>query len=337
MPRSSKTVVSRTLLSLTLLTLMSCVGLAQAAAAQAADQAADQAGSPAGPDREIVTGRRQLAVAEVRAAAVDSRAASNEMGRSMQTFRFGDYEISVSAGSPLEVFVGQAADGSTVYEAVPSTFAAGVPQETGYVTPTDGYYKYNNEGSGTETVGTWNRKWWWTLNKANDFATSSTTKHDYYRTYVQIQGAALTGSSANEGYRQLWIELDWKSSTLIPALQEVGMPKESYAGVPNQTTTIGFSTSASIKLGAPPVEGTLGAETDWQGSMTRSTENWHPIIRSEKGSGGVMWCRYEAAEFTGTKYLTARVSTRIGSTASFPGQSILRGQRENYSSCPTQI
>lgn len=72
--------------------------------------------------------------------------------------------------------------------------------------------------------------------------------------------------------------------------------------------------------------------------MTKSTENWHPVVRStELGSSGVQWCRYEAAEFTGTKMVTTRVGARTTTTGTNIGWYIYMGQQGSYSSCPSQI
>jgi hypothetical protein len=71
--------------------------------------------------------------------------------------------------------------------------------------------------------------------------------------------------------------------------------------------------------------------------MTKSSENWHPVVRSESGSGGVQWCRYESAEFTGTKVVTAREGLRVSSTSAAPTWQFLTGQQDTTNSCPSQI
>ena len=140
----------------------------------------------------------------------------------------------------------------------------------------------------------------------------------------------------------MWLEFDRTSSTTAYEFEPV-KPLESYAGNGNTTTTIGFGANAGIKLGEAPAEASGSLDLSYTGSITKSTENWHPVIRTESSSGGVQWCYYvnigwiDNNEFTGTRFLTTRASVRHAYTAGGPTWSILHGMQDDYGNCPSQL
>lgn len=304
-----------------------------------------------GPDLTIVTGARVLDEHQVRAHDVTNTAAgqralaeerSREGGvdvdrRVYRVFEFGEQQWVLPATAQVTVVEGLNAAGEQVFDVAPQAQAAAVTGHAGFASPPTSAFKYNNNSSFATTVGTWKRTVWWTIMKADNWRACSTcTVYDYWRMYGRMQAASLTGASAYEGFKRAWLDFDRTSSTSAIEF-EPNMPLESYGGTGTTTTTIGFSTSATISLGAPPVTASLTADNSYTGSIVKSTENWHPVVRSEAGSGGVQWCRYESAEFTGTKYMTTRVNVRHGSTAAGPSWNINTGQQDYTSSCPSQI
>lgn len=329
-------------------------GLWLGATTSALGQTSDTSATPeAAPDLVIVSGARQLSNAEIRAfdvtgttaatTAIDTARARGEgiakRGASYRVFVFGDQQLIVDASTPITVREGRNAAGQLVYDVVPMAYPSGAAARAGYAVPPSSAWRYNNDGYINNTTGTWNREIWWTITKANDYKACSTcTAYDYWRIHGKMRAATLTGSGANDGFKRAWLEFDRQNTGWsTPTGFESAQPQESYAGVANQTTTYGFGTTFTFNLGAPPLTAGGSSETTYGGSMTKSTENWHPVIRSEIGSGGVQWCRYESPEFTGTKIISTRVSARISSTGTMGGWAILYGMAESYSSCPSQI
>jgi hypothetical protein len=326
--------------------------LAATAGAAPASAAPAPRSSAAALDRSIASSARDLTAGEIRSHDVTSsdrgqralaRAGSKAGGldvnsRSYRVYVFGDAEYVVTADTPLRVRVGRDAARQVVYDVTPYAKPAGVAAHAGWAIPPSSAWRYNNDSSFSETVGTWQRTIWWTMTKANDWKACSTcTAYDYWRLHGKERAAALTGSSSNEGFKRAWLEFDRGSGWSTVASFESDRPEESYGGVANQTTTVGFGSSFGINIGVPPLTGSGSVETSYGGSMTKSSENWHPVIRSEIGSGGVQWCRYESAEFTGTKVVATRVGVRISSSGTNGGWGILRGQQDTTSNCPSQI
>lgn len=168
----------------------------------------------------------------------------------------------------------------------------------------------------------------------------SCTAHDYYRLYMRLRASVLqeyVGCSSC-GYKQAWIEADRNDDWGASLVEfEPAKPLESYAGRDDQTVSIGLGSSWSIDLGVPALSAGGTVDQSFGGSVTSSSENWHPVIRAEDGSGCVQWCRHTAQEFTGTRLIAARVGVRIGRNASPGSWSLLMGQRDFTDRCPTQI
>jgi hypothetical protein len=249
------------------------------------------------PDLSIVTDFRQLSAAEVRShdvtdsergiRALDAESTSLDVNRrAYRVFAFDDLEVVVDATTTIAVVSGRNRAGELVYDVLPEATGAEVVGRAGYAVPPSSAWKYNNDGTWTTTVGTWKRTGFWTLTKANDYKTSSTaTAYDYWRVFVKMQAATLTGSASNEGFKRAWVEIDRTAGGTSPTVFEVGKPEESYPGKANQTVTVGFGTSFSVNLGIPPLTASGGTTSSYSGSMTKSSENWHPVVRSESGSG----------------------------------------------------
>ncbi len=259
--------------------------------------------------------------------------------RTYRVFAFGDQRVVVDAKTALTVWTGMNSQGQFVYEAAPFAKPMSVASQPGYVVPPSSAWVYNTDGSIANTVGTWKRTIFWTINAAWNYkACSSCTAYQYFRMFGKMQAATITGATSSQGFKRAWLEFDnngvWGGS---PTEFEFGEPEQSYPGTANQVTTYGFSDTFTVTLGEPPASvGGTHNET-YGGSMTRSTENWHPVVRAETASGGVQWCRYEAAEFTGTKVIAARVSIRQAVNAQLGGWNILYGMQDFTSSCPSQI
>lgn len=318
--------------------------LANAAPAQAGS---DRAG---GYDNHVVAQKQELTRSEIRAADITNtergqqelRAAEESgievNGRSMRVYEFGDVRYVLPVSTQFRVVRGVNAEGRSAVEAVPTALPREVSAEPGYYVPAASAFTYNNNSSFSETVGTWRRNIWWTLTKANDNRACSTcTPYDYWRLHTKGQYGVLTGSSASEGFKRGWIEHSRKSGWSTPVSFEPSQPAESRGTGAATSVSWGFGTNFSVNLGVPPVTASGGYDTTYGGTLNKNTENFHPIIRSVIGNGGSQWCRYESAEFTGTKMITARTSARISATGTMAGWDILRGMSDTTTNCPTQI
>lgn len=304
------------------------------------------------PDLEIVSDPRVLTKNEVReaditdsnlgAAALDA-ARDRPDGidvdrRAHRVYRFGDQQIIIDAATPLLVISGKNAAGEEVHDVRPAAMPAPVSAQAGYAVPPNSAWNYNNDGDLQQSVGTWYREMWWTINHANNYKACTTCPaYDYWRMYGKMRASSVTGSASWEGFKRAWLEFDRFNEWQSPGSYEPAQPEESYAGVANQTVTIGFKAGITIPLGPSPKGPSGTLELSYTGSMTRSTENWHPVIRTEIGSGGVQWCYYSGTEFTGTKLVTTRVGARTTSTGTGIGWYILMGQQDFYSYCPSQL
>jgi hypothetical protein len=256
-----------------------------------------------------------------------------------RVYVFGRQDYVVGAATPLRVRQGANARREVVYEIVPLALPAAFESQPGYAGPTGSAWKYNHSAADDETVGTWYRSFEWTMMKANDWKSCTTcTPNDYWRMYGRMRASALTGSAPDEGFRRAWIEFDATSDwSPIAAPFEDDQPGDSYGTSTTQTITVGFGSTFGINIGQAPltINGTASESYGW--TMVRNTENWHPVIRSERGSGGVQWCRYDFQEFTGTIKLSTRVSAKIAANGTNGGWYVLRGQHEDLTRCPNQI
>ncbi len=300
-------------------------------------------------DITIVAGAKRLSPAEVRAADITD----TDRGRSVlreettldvnrrphRVFAFGGQTLVIDAKSTMTVTGGLTGAGERVFDIVPQARPVSLAAEPGYAVPPVGAWVYNTDGGFTHTVGTWKRMVFWTINLAFNWkACGACQPHQYWRIYGKMQASVLSGSLSNQGYKRAWLEFDnngaWGGS---PWEFEVPQPEESHPGAANQTVTVGFTDNADFELGIPPFKFGGGVETTYLGSMTRSTENWHPVVRSELASGGVQWCRYESAEFGGAKVIATRLGLRQAVGAQLGGWNILHGMQDFTTSCPSQM
>ena len=300
-------------------------------------------------DATIVAEARRLSPAEVR----DADITDSERGRTIlrsetsldvnrrphRVFDFGGQVVVIDAKSPMAVTEGLTRAGKRVYDIVPQARPVAVAASPGYAVPPAAAWDHNVGGGFTTTLGTWKRTIFWNINVAWNWKVCGACQaHQYWRIYGKFQAATLTGALPNQGFKRAWIEFDnsggWGGS---PADFEVSEPEESVAGVSNQTTTVGFSENFEFTLGIPPFSFGGGMDHSYGGSMTRSSENWHPVVRNEVGSGGVQWCRFDSAEFTGAKVISTRVGIRQAVNAQLGGWNILYGMQDFTASCPSQI
>jgi hypothetical protein len=300
-------------------------------------------------DVAIVGGARQLSTAEVRGADITD----TERGRSVlreetsldvnrrphRVFAFGAQTVVIDTKSTMTVTEGLTRAGERVYDIVPQARPMPVAASPGYAVPPAAAWDYNTSGGFTTTLGTWKRTILWIIDVAwNWRACGGCQAHQYWRIYGKFQAATLTGARSDQGFKRAWLEFDntgaWGGS---PWEFELSQPEESVAGVANQTRSVGFSTNFDLDLGIPPFSFGGGADHTYGGSMTRSSENWHPVIRTEVASGGVQWCRFDAAEFTGTKTISTRVGLRQAVNAQLGAWNILYGMQDVTNSCPSQI
>lgn|GEM_PF-2033481 len=319
--------------------------------ALAADDSATQEFDTVAPDREIVSGLRDMSSAEITAGDVTGTSlGGSALGEfldgefqdvvnisSVRVYTFGGDTWAIPADQPFTAVTGLNAAGERVYVLNPVVKPAEIALQAGYAVPPRSAFSYNNSNAWAETVGTWRRWIFWTLTKANNWRPCSTcVAHDYFRMYGKMRAGSVQGSAPDEGYKQAWIEFDHTGGNNLAPF-EPDQPANSYAGVANQIVTVGFGASFGINIGVPPLTGSGTVDASYGGSMTQSTENWHPVIRTEDYSGGVQWCRYQSAEFTGTKTISTRVSVRTSATGSPGGWFVLRGQRDTTSRCPSRI
>lgn len=86
-----------------------------------------------------------------------------------RVFKFASQILIVPAETRVEVLRGRNAHGDIVYSTAPIAMPADIAAAPGLAVPPTSAWAYNNDGSGSETVGTWKRTWFWTMTKANDY------------------------------------------------------------------------------------------------------------------------------------------------------------------------
>lgn len=262
----------------------------------------------------------------------------------LRAYRFGDTSIVVSESTRIRVRETSNQTGRSSYEVFPIAQGATLSGPAGFVVPPNSSFKYNNDGQFTSLAGTWIRKIWWQIQFADNYSCTGCGAYDYWRVYGRIQGSTETGTDSSHGYKRLWLEFDRSSSTSATEFEPI-QPVQSYAGQDNVTQTIGFGAGLDFTLGAAPTTASGGIDLSYVGSVSKSVENWHPVVRAESGSGGVQWCYYVNSnfwtgnpnEFTGTRFLTTRASVRHASSAAGPTWNILYGMQDSYADCPTQL
>lgn len=256
----------------------------------------------------------------------------------LTVYKFGEDISIVNTTTKIRVALVSYADSRLEYEVQPIVDGSSALVTAGFVSPPVGAFVHHSDGFFTTIKDDWIRKTWWNLVKANNYTCSNCGTYDYWRIYGKVQGSTDAGSNSWRGYKRLWIEFDRTSTNPVYEF-EPSMPKESIAGASNSSQTIGFGASLNFPLGAPPVGASGTFDYSYSGTIYKSTENWHPVVRSESGSGGVQWCYYTApgSEFTGTRYLVTRVSVRQAPIASAPKWAILTGMSDSTVDCPTQL
>lgn len=300
-------------------------------------------------DMTIVGGARRLSSAEVRGADITDtergrvvlreETALDVDRRPHRVFAFGAQTLVIDAKSTLTVTEGLNRTGQQVYDIVPQARPMPVAASPGYAVPPAAAWDYNTSGGFTNTLGTWKRTIYWIIDVAwNWRPCGGCQAHQYWRIYGKFQAATLTGAGSDQGFKRAWLEFDnngaWGGG---PVEFELPQPDESVTGVANQTRTVGFSNNFELTLGIPPFSFGGGADHTYGGAMTRSSENWHPVVRNEVASGGVQWCRFDSAEFTGTKTISTRIGLRHAVNAQLGGWNILYGMQDFTTSCPSQI
>ncbi|HJP87865.1 MAG TPA: hypothetical protein VJ850_02380 [Candidatus Limnocylindrales bacterium] len=314
--------------------------------------AAADAETPA-PDLTIVSGARQLSADEVRAhditdtdrgartlrdAASDGTVDINR--RPYRVFEFEGQRMVIDAKTPVAATVGVNAVGKTVYDLVPTAKPVASTARPGYAIPPATAWTYNTDGSSVTFVGTWKQSFFWTITAAWNYKTcSSCTAYQYFRIYGKLIAQVLTGSKADEGFRKAWVEFDnngaWGGN---PIEFEPPTPEESYAGANNTTRSWGYGQTFNLSFNIAPLTIGGSANNTYGGSMSSSSENWHPVARTEIASGGVMWCYYNIFnEFGGTKSIATQVGIRQAVNAQLGGWNFLKGMRDDNYNCPSQI
>ena len=315
------------------------------------------AGAAAGPGRRdgtdltIVSSARTLSAAEVRSFDVtDSRAGTALLEaaaadgidvnrRPFRAFDFHGQKVVVDAKTPLTVHEGRNRAGERVHDVVPFARPVAALGTAGYAVPPEDRWTYNTDGVFQTYLGTWKQSVWWTITAAWNYKPcGACTAHQYFRMYGKLQAATLTGAKWDEGFKRAWIEFDkdgaWGGS---PMEFEPPTPEESYHGSDAVTLTVGYGSNADIKLNVPPLTVGGGASSSYTGSMSRSIENWHPVVRAEISSGGVQWCRYDFWEYTGTKAIAAQVGIRQAVNGQLGGWYILKGMQDVTDRCPNPL
>lgn len=324
-------------------------GVAVALVPVPAAAGSDDPGPDTRPDLPIVTNARVLAMAEVRAGDITETATGQQAlaraadrgidtdARGFRVYRFGEHTVTATADTVLLVRTGLDETGQTVYEVGAVAQPAEVTGQAGMVSPPKAAWRYNNDGTIVDDVGTWTRDIWWTLNKANDWKSCPTcTEHDYWRVHGKLRAGVLSGSGKYEGYKRAWLEFNransgWPSTVVE---FETAQPSDSFKGPNDGTETWGFGQTWGFNMGVPPLTASMTWSESYGGSMSSSSENWHPVQRAEVSSGGVQYCRFTEAEYLGTRSIATRLSARIGKSASMGGWGILWGMNDENNACP---
>lgn len=316
---------------------------ALALAAVATPTAAGGASGASEPNLGIVSGRQQISEDDVRGADITGSAAGRDVlesfsdsininARPYRVFAFGDQRTVVDAATTLTVFQGRNDVGELVYEVVPVARPTTYSARAGYAVPPTSAWVYNADGSFGNTYNNWKRTGFWTIMAAWNYKACSTcTAYQYFRMYAQMQAATVTGQDSK--WRRAWVELDnnggWGGS---PYEFEFGQPDETVNGPNSVEITVGFGSSLSVNLGAPPLTAGGGTNTSYSGKMSIPTEYWHPVVRAEIASGGVNYCR--VTEWNGVKKIATRVGIRQAVNATMGGWNILFGMQLSYNGCP---
>ncbi|HUG46807.1 MAG TPA: hypothetical protein VMP67_00160 [Candidatus Limnocylindria bacterium] len=316
------------------------------------------------PDNSIVSGRRTLSPGELRAVDVTDLPAGKERLRALaaeggsavdlrrrllRVYDFGNREVVVDAAARLTVHRGLDAAGNVAWEIEPLAQPLPVAARAGYVVPPRSAWVYNSDGAFTDIfkattcqlfVNCWTRDAWrrdviWTINAAWNYrCTGRSGQCQYFRIYGQMRAQAITG--AKFPYNRAWLEFEsngqWAGSPSDS--YEFHQPEVSIAGPHDATITVGFGTTFDVELGEAPLVISGGSSTKYEGSLSVSTEWWHPVSRPAVGSGGVQYCRY-AAPWEAVRKVTTRVGIMQNRNAQLGGWHILFGMANKNDKCPS--
>jgi len=303
-------------------------------------------------DLQIVTGARDLAAEEIRAADVtdtgkgarlieDASEGADGVAisrRPHRAFSFGRQQIVVDAATQLRVITGLNESGERVYEILPLARPTPYSPRAGYLAPPESAWVFNVDGSftdyvkkcdffGNNCVNGWKRQGFWTIMVAWDQGA-----YQYWRMYGKMTAATLTG--VDFPWARTWLEFDnngsWGGS---PSEFEFPQPETDYNGKDGETMTIGFKAGINFELGKAPLKVGGSLDTSFTGTMTIYDEYWHPVNRDEIASGGVQFCRY-AGRANMTRKVSTRVALQQNENAQLGGWYIYRGQQKQTDACP---
>lgn len=301
-------------------------------------------------DTVIVSNARELSAADIRDADITEtdlgRAQLEELSRGPEelekrprrVFSFGNQLIIVGAATPLKVFAGLNEAGETVHEILPLARPTPLSPRAGFAVPPDSAWVHSAnddwtdvirqcDGFGNNCQDTWKRQGFWNIQAAWNQGS-----YQYFRMYGRQTTSTITGT--DYPWSKTWFDLDntgtWGGS---PSEFEGSLPEQDYHSAAGTTITIGFKAGINFELGKPPLTVGGSADQSYTGTVTSFHEYWHPIIRAEMSSGGVMYCRYDTA-YKQTRKLTARVGIRQNKNAQLGGWYIYRGQQLKTTGCP---
>lgn len=258
----------------------------------------------------------------------------------MRVYKAGDHLFATDATAPVHIVVGTNDNGDVVYDFQGVAMPAPEASQSGFAVPGASYWSYNNSGTWVDNPagGDWHRDGWWLINKAANPSCSGCTGHDYWRITGKLRSSTITGRTF--GWNRTWLEFTRNGTWSARQSFESNEPAQSYAGVANQTRTIGFRTGISVSLGVPPLSSGGSADLTYTGSMTQSSENWHPVVRADSvAQGGVQWCYYPLTStyFNGTKIITTRENAQMAAGGTMGGWVWSTGQSHANTGCPTQL
>ncbi|NYI99596.1 hypothetical protein HNR19_000295 [Nocardioides thalensis] len=268
----------------------------------------------------------QEALAEAAASGMDVYSVPHSV------YEYDGATLVAPTGAEVRAFDGENAAGETVSTLAVVAAEGAEPTDPGLAVPPKSAFGYNNSGNWQYTTDDWIRKGWWNITTARWRPNTSSAWKRYTRFTNKTNGGLLDTSGS--GFRRLWAEVDRTSSGSYSEF-EPPTPASGIAGAADTTTTIGYSAGVSITLGAPPIAVSGSADTSYTGSVTSSTQWWHPVNRAEVGSGGVQWCHYPSSGYQqANKVIAGRVSLSRADNATAPGWTILHGMSASNSNCP---
>jgi hypothetical protein len=278
-----------------------------------------------------------------------------------RVFKFGNQVVITDVTTPLTVIAGLDAQDRQAHEVMPLARPAPRTAPGGYSPPSASTWVANTQGGytnyfeacgrtdGGPTSGctlsemqqglswgkVWKREVIWNINANWDqpcYGRTGTCQ--YFRMYGRIRSSVLT--AARFPYARSWIEFatdgNWGGSPSDNF--EFPKPEESVAGKADTTKTIGFGANLSVTLGPAPKAVGGGVSGEYKGSVTSSSEWWHPVSRDTVASGGVQYCRY-ASGWEVARLITTRVGIMQNKNAQMGGWNILLVMQKTSAKCPS--